>query len=59
MANRYRQALREQIFLEFHQGRLILALANDYETHEATIRQWMERETDGVRQYWCVPNFLN
>ena len=49
MANRYPQALREQIVLEFHQGRSIRALANDYEPCEATIRQWIERETGGAR----------
>ena len=45
MANRYPQALREQIVLEFHQGRSIRALADDDEPCEATIRQWIERET--------------
>ncbi len=49
MANRYPQALREQIVLEFHQGHSIRTLANDYEPCEATIRQWIERETGGAR----------
>ena len=49
MAKRYPQALREQIIMEFHQGRAVRALANDYEPCEATIRQWVEHETGGGR----------
>ena len=55
MAKRYPQALREQIILEFHQGRSIRALANDYEPCEATIRQWVERETGGGRARCLFP----
>ena len=40
MPNQYPPALREQIVLEYRQGRSIRALANDYEPCEATIRQW-------------------
>ena len=49
MAKHYAQALREQIVLEFHQGRSIRALANDYEPCEATIRQWLERASGGAQ----------
>lgn len=46
MPNHYPPALREQIVLEFRQGRSIRALANDYEPCEATIRHWIEAEAD-------------
>lgn len=46
MPNQYPPALREQIVLEYRQGRSIRALANDYEPCEATIRHWVEAESD-------------
>ena len=46
MPNQYPPALREQIVLEYRQGRSIRALANDYEACEATIRHWVEAESD-------------
>ena len=49
MANRYPQALREQIVVEFHQGRSIRALADDCEPCEALIRHWIERGTGRAR----------
>ena len=49
MTNRYGQALREQIALELHHGRSTRVLVNDYKPYEATIRQWIGRETGGAR----------
>ena len=41
MPNQYPPALREQIVLEYRQGRSIRELANDYEPCKATIRHWV------------------
>ena len=46
MPNQYPLALREQIVLEYRQGRSIRALPNYYEHGVANIRRWIEVESD-------------
>ena len=49
MSKRYSKEIREEVLEKVRQGKKVSTVSHEYGINDQTIRNWLERDTDGNR----------